>query len=141
MEVKLCYINDTLNGTNYEQFETQCKNNATLKNKNGTKWVLVSTSIKNSDEDLDVLKTVSNETKSQVAGIIFISRVYPRQLDSRISNETNKFISPPIMSIINNLHADTFANYSWNTMNATITPSNDTDGTDPVVVTNYTFEY
>ena len=48
------------------------------------------------------------------------------------------------MSITNNNHADTFANYSWNTMNATIIPSNDTNVTnaDPVVpVTNYTFEY
>jgi hypothetical protein len=89
-----------------------------------------------------VLESISKTTASNVAGVIFISRVYPRDLDPRISNETTKFISPPIMSIINNLHAETFANYSWNTMNASMVPSNGTNGIDPPVdKISYTFEY
>ena len=51
------------------------------------------------------------------------------------------------MSITNNRHEATFANYSWNTMNATNAPPNDTDATvlDPnlweEVAPTYTFEY
>ena len=44
------------------------------------------------------------------------------------------------MSIVNNEHIKMFANYSWNTMNATIVPNNTLEFGEETVIT-FPFEY
>jgi len=66
-----------------------------------------------------VLKNASEFEKSRIFGMIFLSKFYPRQLDDTISNETEKFKTPEMLSISLISKMDIFANYSWNTMNDT----------------------
>lgn len=105
----LCYIADSQEGINYNNYLKQCRFNTTNTTAtNETQWVLVSTADYSRNDNLEVLKAINNDSLANVQALIMVSSRYPRPLDSTQPDEKEKFSKPPLISITNLDDIDTF---------------------------------
>lgn len=109
---KICYVDDqnAIEGQDkYQYFMDNCRN---LTAEKDTKWFLVSNCDSKPDENLELVKRVSNYTDSMVQAMMLVSDLPPRALES--DDNITRFASPFMISWITNTKGSAMKKYSFN---------------------------